>query len=115
MTLKGRGRVSSFIKIQDPLRAQEGCSLFGIIRRDPEMVLVPTTTTGLLDRGSRARTLRTRLSGFTLLMTRQCTATTVTSSPFSESLFNSGFRVTKLVLLLNSDPLAALHTDLKLS
>ena len=54
--------------------------LFGMIRRDPETVLVPPTTTLIPDQTSRARTERTWL--FTLLTTRPCTVTTVTSLPF---------------------------------
>ena len=56
--------------------------MFGIIRRDPETVLVPPTTTRIPDRTSRAGTERTRL--FRLLLTVRAQSVrshAVTSSP----------------------------------
>ena len=55
-----------------------------MIRRDPETGLVPSTTTRMPGRTSRAGTERTR--PFTPLTTRPCTVTTVTC--FFEFLFN---------------------------
>ena len=53
--------------------------LFGTIRRDPETVLVPPTTTWIPGRILRAGAKAARLFG--LLLTRQCTVTTVMLSP----------------------------------
>ena len=52
----------------------DALSLFGIIQRDHETVLVPPTTTRIPDRTNWAGTERTRF--FTLLTTRPRTVTT---------------------------------------
>ena len=58
-------------------------SVFGIIRRDPETVLVPPTTTRIPDRTSRAGTEWTRLLGLLLTVRAQSVRShAVTSSPF---------------------------------
>ena len=89
MTLKGQG--GSILLRQDSRPSSGSGGVFGItmIRRDPETVLVPPTTTRIPDRTSRAGTEWTRL--FTLLLTVRAQSVcshAVTSSSFSESVFN---------------------------
>ena len=78
--------------------------MFGIIRRDPETVLVPPTTTRIPGRITRTWTEGLRLLGLLLTVrTQSVRSHAVTSSLFSKSVFN--LESSKYVSSLNSDPL----------
>ena len=90
--------------------------MFGIIRRDPETVLIPPTTTRIPGRIIRTGTEGLRLLGLLLTVRAQsvrspCAVTQSRRSHFPDQyLIRNG--VTNKSSLLNSDPFALLHTDL---
>ena len=86
-TLKGQG--GGIILRPDSRPSWGTGGVVGIIRRDPETVLVPPTTTLIQDQTSRAGTEKTRLFTLVLLVRAQSVRShAVTSSAFSESVFN---------------------------